>query len=86
VKSLIEHSVESVLMNSPSLLSQRPSLVDTLVEALERDATWVEMYGITGELKVPGPQDEGEFSETLSQVKKVRNTLILAAPIPNQIP
>jgi hypothetical protein len=86
VESLIEQSVEKVLMNSPSFLSLRASLVDILVEALERDATWVEMYGISGELKVPGPQEEGTQEESLKQVKKVRSTMVLVGPFEAMYP
>ncbi|KAF8212360.1 trafficking protein particle complex subunit 10 [Mycena galopus ATCC 62051] len=53
VEALIENSVEQVLSSSAALLAERVDLVNRLVEALEQDSAWVDMYGMSGELDVP---------------------------------
>ncbi|KAJ7905373.1 trafficking protein particle complex subunit 10 [Mycena olivaceomarginata] len=72
VEALIETSVEEVLSSSAALLAERVSLVNRLVEALEQDSAWVEMYGVSGELNVPEAFGElGEADEPLSRVIKL---------------
>ncbi|KAJ7470648.1 trafficking protein particle complex subunit 10 [Mycena latifolia] len=72
VETLIETSVEQVMSNSTALLAERVGLVNKLVEALEQDSAWVEMYGMSGELNVPKVFGElGEGDESLGQVIKV---------------
>lgn len=71
VESLIRQSVEDVLKDSGVLSSRRDFLVNQFVEALESDASWVDVYGITGELKVPGLSEEGELGDTIDQIKHV---------------
>jgi hypothetical protein len=72
VEALIESSVEQVLSSSTALLAERVELVNKLVEALEQDSAWVEMYGMSGELNVPEAFGElGETDEPLRQVIKV---------------
>lgn len=47
-------------------------LVNKLINALESDAAWVDMYGITGELVVPETPPDGEDdADLLEDVKKV---------------
>jgi len=47
-------------------------LVGNLIDALESDAGWVELYGITGELIVPDTyKEEDEIDGLLKRVKKV---------------
>jgi len=71
VEYLIKSSVEGTVKDSPSLLLHREVLVNTLVESLDSDASWMELYNITGELKVPSLQnEEGEFGQALQAVKK----------------
>ncbi|KAJ7452540.1 hypothetical protein B0H11DRAFT_2245998 [Mycena galericulata] len=71
VEALIEAAVEQVLSNSKALLADRVVLVNRLVEALELDSTWVEMYRMSGELDVPEVFGElGEADEPLRQVIK----------------
>ena len=51
-----------------------------LVEALERDAAWVELYRITGELHVPETARDGEEEEDgelLAAAKQVRKFALL---------
>jgi hypothetical protein len=73
VETLIETSVEEVLSSSTALLAERVGLVNRLVEVLEQDSAWVEMYGMSGELNVPEVFGElGKADEPLRQVMKVR--------------
>lgn len=72
VEEVIERQVQAVLEESPSTLENRIILVDKLIDALENDASWVELYGITGELVVPDAHDENdEIQELLLRATKV---------------
>lgn len=72
MEALIETAVEQVLSGSKAMLADRVVLVNRLVEALEQDSTWVEMYGISGELDVPQVFGElGEADEPLREAIKV---------------
>lgn len=72
VEALIEASVEQVLTSSTALLAEKVELVNRLVEALEQDSTWVDTYGVSGELNVPEVFGEiTEADEPLRQVIKV---------------
>ncbi|KAJ7582878.1 trafficking protein particle complex subunit 10 [Mycena floridula] len=72
VESVIEEAVASVLTEMPSLTESRLALISNLVDTLEFDASWVEVYGLCGELNVPtGRREPQELSEALSRVKKV---------------
>jgi hypothetical protein len=42
------------------------------MQALESDASWVEVYGITGELKVPALKDDGTAKEVITRIREVR--------------
>ncbi|KAF9009438.1 trafficking protein particle complex subunit 10 [Cyathus striatus] len=73
VESLIQEHVDKALENYPSMKHQRVYLINTLVDVLERDAGWVEMYSLTGELMVPevrGEKDE-EFNVLIEKIKKL---------------
>ena len=73
VESLIELAVSEVVAEQSSLEPHRQDLTDKLVQALETDASWVELYGVTGELAVPGiTPSEDEFGAGLRQVMEVR--------------
>jgi hypothetical protein len=62
------------LDESPSTPENRIILIGKLIDALESDAAWVELYGITGELVVPGADEEtGEIRELLTMTKKVQS-------------
>ncbi|KAF7322882.1 hypothetical protein HMN09_00067600 [Mycena chlorophos] len=72
VESLIDSTVEKVLDNSPALLAERVKLVNQLVEALEQDSGWVDLYGVSGELVVPDSVGGlGEDDSPLHQVVKL---------------
>lgn len=64
-----------VLQDSPSL-QHHIILVGKLVDALESDAGWVELYQITGELIVPDIHEEqGEIGNLLKKTRQVNITL-----------
>ncbi|KAJ3509402.1 hypothetical protein NLJ89_g5241 [Agrocybe chaxingu] len=71
VESVIEDEVQAVLEESPSTVQHRIALVSKLIDALESDAAWVDLYGITGELVVPDIHKEaGEVGELLKKARK----------------
>ncbi|KAI0362291.1 hypothetical protein OH77DRAFT_1416520 [Trametes cingulata] len=74
VESLIELAVGEVISETPSLESLRQDMVDKLVQALETDASWVELYGVTGELSVPGvTAGEDEMGAGLRRATEILN-------------
>ena len=74
VESLVGQAVQTVITESPSWLPHRDDLVNMLVEALETKASWVDLFGVTGELNVPGNDAQGELLEPLRTVKEVRGS------------
>ncbi|CAA7265369.1 unnamed protein product [Cyclocybe aegerita] len=71
VESVIEDEVQAVLEECPSTVQHRIALVSKLIDALESDAAWVELYGITGELVVPDIHKEtGEVGELFKKARK----------------
>ena len=50
VESLIELAVAQAVSEKHELAVLRQDIVDKLVQALETDAAWVGLYGVTGEL------------------------------------
>ncbi|KIP08175.1 hypothetical protein PHLGIDRAFT_88626 [Phlebiopsis gigantea 11061_1 CR5-6] len=71
VESLIEDAIDEVLGESSASSSHRDQLISSFVQALEKDASWIQMYGLTGELVAPDlpPEDNAEIRET--QVRAV---------------
>lgn len=71
MESIVESYVQKVLEDSPSP-QHHIILVGKLVDALESDAGWVELYSITGELIVPVIHEEpGEIGELLKKARQV---------------
>ena len=69
---MIQDQVQLVLDEIPDSQQHRLPLINHLVEELERDAAWVDLYGITGELVVPeSSTGEEQLRELLTRVKKV---------------
>lgn len=73
VESIVEDVVDTVMAESPSTIHHRVTFISKLVKLLEHDATWVDLYGLTGQLNVPAIQEkeEDEISKLLVQAKKV---------------
>ncbi|KAI0748290.1 trafficking protein particle complex subunit 10 [Daedaleopsis nitida] len=73
VESLIELAVSEVVAETTALAPLRQDMTDKLVQALETDAAWVELYGVTGEL-VPliTPGDE-KLGDGLGRVLEILN-------------
>jgi hypothetical protein len=42
-----------------------------VIEALETKASWVDLFGVTGELNVPRKDTQGELLEPLQRVEEV---------------
>lgn len=69
---MIQDQVQLVLDETPDSQQHRLPLINHLVEELERDAGWVDLYGITGELVVPeSSTGDEQLRELLTRVKKV---------------
>ncbi|KAI9065113.1 hypothetical protein FKP32DRAFT_1674998 [Trametes sanguinea] len=74
VESLIEIAVGEVVSETPTLEQLRQDMIDVLVKALETDASWVELYGVTGELIVPGVKpDEDDLETGLRRAMEILN-------------
>lgn len=70
VESLIIEAVQTVITEEHSWLPHRDVIVGKLIGTLEADASWVDLFGVTGELNVPG-KDEQELAEPLQRAKEV---------------
>lgn len=71
VESFIEDAVDEALSSS-SASTHREVLINTFVQALEKDASWVELYGVTGELNVPAlPDSEGDAAQLAASASEV---------------
>lgn len=70
VESLITEAAQTVIIEEPSWLPHRDVIIGKLIKALEADASWVDLFGVTGELNVPG-KDENEPAEPLQRAKEV---------------
>ena len=68
---MLDQAVDEALNEFPQHRPDRSRLIAQMIQALESDPSWVELYGITGELKVPTSKDEGTPKEILSQVREV---------------
>lgn len=68
---MIGSAVELAVTESPQWQNQRNVLVGKLVEALETSASWVDLYGITGQLNVPEGRYSDDILEPLGRIKEV---------------
>ncbi len=68
---MLEQAVDEALDNLPQHSPDRTRLIAHMVQALESDANWVELYGITGELKVPASDDDTTPKEVLTRIREV---------------
>ncbi|KAF5391403.1 hypothetical protein D9757_001971 [Collybiopsis confluens] len=70
VEFVVEEAVEIATQNTPDWKNHRIKLVKKLIQMLETDASWVELYGIAGELHIPGSiPPEDPLREPLEVVK-----------------
>ena len=69
---MLGQAVDEALNEFPQHRPDRSRLIAQIFQALERDSSWVELYNITGELKVPASNDDGAPKEILSRVREVR--------------
>ncbi len=66
VQAIIEEAVDTVKDHS-----NRNRLIDLIVRALESDASWIQQYGMTGEIVLPEASlGEGLVGESLEQSHK----------------
>ena len=72
IEGIIEQSVDTALAQETECVAHRSLLIDRVIQALEGDAGWVQLYGITGELHVPDTNEEGEIGQVLRNIKEVR--------------
>ncbi|PPQ67646.1 hypothetical protein CVT25_012674 [Psilocybe cyanescens] len=71
VESIVERHVRSIIEENESSSGQRIIVVSKLIDALESEAAWVEMYGITGELVIPKTaKRDDEADELLEEARK----------------
>jgi hypothetical protein len=68
VETLLEETIDSVVTDEAVLKQHRTVLLKKLVEALESDPSWVEMYTVLGELHVPTISQDGEAGELLAML------------------
>jgi trafficking protein particle complex subunit 10 len=68
---VLEQTVDDALSDFPQHGRDRNRLIAHLIRALESDANWVELYGITGELKVPAFDDDSGAKEILFRIREV---------------
>ena len=68
---MLEQAIDEVLDDFPQHGADRSRLIAHMIQALESDANWVELYSITGELKVPASDDDTTLKEVLTRILEV---------------
>lgn len=72
VEALVSETVQDILSQRPEGDEQGNELTKKVVEYLESDPSWIELYNATGELLIPSSLDVGEgLIETFTSVQKV---------------
>lgn len=74
---MLEQSVDEAVDELPQYGRERNRLITYMIRALESDADWVELYGITGELKVPAFDDDSATKEILFRIRSVGHAIAL---------
>ncbi|KAJ3796702.1 trafficking protein particle complex subunit 10 [Lentinula aff. detonsa] len=75
VEFVVEEAVERAILENPDWKLHRIPLARKLIQMLETDASWVEIYGISGELYIPGsPAPDDALREPIEVVKKMLQT------------
>ena len=68
---MLEQAVNEALDEFPQHGTDRSRVIAHMIQALESDANWVELYSITGELKVPASDDDAALKEVLTRIREV---------------
>jgi hypothetical protein len=68
---MLEQAIDEALDEFPRDDADRSRLIAHMIQALESDANWVELYSITGELKVPASNDDATLKEVLTRIREV---------------
>ncbi|KAG7092380.1 hypothetical protein E1B28_008737 [Marasmius oreades] len=71
VEAVISTVVDKI---APSLVSERETVVESLLKSLELNSSWVKLYEITGELALPS-HDEG-LEHLIDLVKHIKEALL----------
>jgi hypothetical protein len=73
VQSVIEDGVDALNSKHPDLHEWRLNVINKVVEALEADISWLEVYGLSGELNIPGNFEnvEEELRGPLQELQEV---------------
>jgi len=77
IEAVVEQAIDKALEEFPQHRPERSRLIAHTIQALESDPDWVELYGITGELKVPASGDNGASKEFLTRVRDVGYSITL---------
>ena len=73
VESFIRYAIHQVLSGASFASVDSSTLMSKFVQALEGDASWVDLYGITGELVVPKlSHPDTELTEAFERTAEVR--------------
>jgi hypothetical protein len=68
---VLDQAVDQALDELPQNGADRSSLIAHMIQALENDVNWVELYSITSELKVPASNDDATLKEVLTRIREV---------------
>lgn len=68
---MLEQAVDEAVDEFPQHSADRSRLIAYMIRALESNANWVELYSITGELKVPASDDDATPKEVLARIREV---------------
>lgn len=68
---MLDLAVDEALDEFPQHGADRSRMIAHIIQALESDANWVELYSITGELKVPAFDDDATLKEVLTRIREV---------------
>jgi len=72
VEALVSETVQDILSQRSQGDEQGNELIKKVVEYLESEPSWIELYSATGELLIPCSLDVGEgLTETFASVQKV---------------
>jgi trafficking protein particle complex subunit 10 len=68
---VLGQAVDEALDGFPQYGPNRNRLIAHMIQALESDSNWVELYGITGELKVPASDNDATPKEVQNRIREV---------------